>query len=623
MKQLFDRTITNRLRIILLITCVSCNDNNEPSTSMAEITTSEITEITQQTAKSGGNITSDGGASVTTRGVCWSVNPSPTVDNNKTIDGSGGGNFTSTVTGLSPNTKYYLRAYATNSNGTAYGISFSFTTTEAIIPDLTTSAITDITETSAKSGGLITATGGSDIITRGVCWSTEPTPTIANSKTNDGSGTGSYISSINGLTSGTTYYLRAYATNQVGTNYGDELSFRTQSIPEIGTTEIFNITHNSASSGGEISSDGGSPIIEKGVCWGISPLPTTSNFKTSDGTGLDSFISSLTNLALNTTYYVRAFATNALGTSYGNERSFTTLSTAIVSTNTVSNIAQYSVSSGGNVISDGGAPVTSRGVCWSTNSLPTINDNKTIDGSGLGTFTSSLTGLYENTTYYIRAYSTNSVGTNYGEEKSFTTLPGPEPVSDIDGNIYYTVQIGTQIWLRSNLKTTKFNNGDPIPNITDNTAWSALTTPGYASYDNNLSNSSTYGLLYNWYTAIDSRNVCPIGWHMPTESDWSTIISFLGGELVAGGKMKVTGTSLWKSPNSSATNSTAFSGLPGGFRDQSGTFFLITEYCPWWSATLAVTDYPWAYDLRYNSAKITVSSTNNKNRGFAIRCVKD
>jgi uncharacterized protein (TIGR02145 family) len=621
MKQ-FNWTIKG-LRTILLIICFSCGDSNEPSTSLAEITTNEVTDITQQTAKSGGNITSDGGASVTARGVCWSINPSPTVNDNKSNDGSGGGGFISTVTGLSPNTKYYLRAYATNSNGTAYGISFSFTTTEAIIPELTTSAITEITQTTAKSGGAITATGGSDIITRGICWSTEPTPTIANNKTTDGSGTGSYTSSITGLTTGTTYYLRAYATNQVGTNYGEELFFRTQSIPEIGTTEIFNITQNSASSGGEITMDGGSPITEKGVCWGISPSPTTSNSKTSDGTGTDNFISSLTNLSQNTTYYVRAFAKNSIGTSYGNERSFVTLSTSTVSTNNISNIAQYSASTGGNVLSDGGSPVTSRGVCWSTNSMPTINDNKSIDGSGLGSFVSSLTGLYESTTYYVRAYSTNNVGTNYGEEKSFTTLPGPTPVSDIDGNIYYTLQIGTQIWFRSNLSTTKFNNGDQIPNITDNTVWSTLTTPAYASYENNLSYSSTYGLLYNWYTTIDSRNVCPTGWHVPSESDWSTLISFLGGESVAGGKMKVTGTSQWKAPNSSATNSSAFSGIPGGFRDQSGIFYLISEICPWWSSTLAVTDYPWAYDLRYNRASVAVSSTYNKKRGFAIRCLKD
>ncbi len=395
------------------------------------VTTAAVTNITQTTATSGGNVTSDGGATVTARGVCWSTATSPTTANSHTTDGSGTGTFTSSLTGLTMGTLYYVRAYATNSTGTAYGNQVTFTTLSCNAPTVTTAAVTNITQTTATGGGNVTSDGGGAVTTRGVCWSTTANPTTANNKTTDGSGTGTFTSSLTGLTANTLYYVRAYATNSAGTSYGSQVNFTTlpYPLPTVTTANVTNITQTSATSGGNVTSDGGTPVTARGVCWSTSSNPTLANSYTNDGSGTGTFISSLAGLTANTVYYVCAYATNITGTAYGNQVTFTTLPYLLptVTTATATNITQTTATSGGNVTSDGGATVTVRGVCWSTSSNPTLANSYTTDGSGTGTFTSSLTGLTANTLYYVRAYATNSAGTSYGNQVTFTTLPYPLP----------------------------------------------------------------------------------------------------------------------------------------------------------------------------------------------------
>ncbi len=208
--------------ILLFVNCKKDNTGSQP-----ELTTIPAFEITENSAKCGGIITSDGGESVTDRGVCWNTEPNPTIMHNKTNDGQGGGSFFSLLTGLTGNKTYYVRAYATNKKGTSYGMAMSFTTIKLEMPILTTSSITELTQYSAVSGGEISSDGGSVIITRGICWDTEPSPTILDHLTFNGSETGAYTSHIDGLLSNTKYYLRAYASNSVGTSYGNEISFTT------------------------------------------------------------------------------------------------------------------------------------------------------------------------------------------------------------------------------------------------------------------------------------------------------------------------------------------------------------------------------------------------------------
>jgi len=397
---------------------------------MPVVTTSAVINITATSATSGGNVASDGGSDVTTKGVCWGLNQDPTISDNKTTDGSGLGAFASVLDGLISGSSYYVRAYATNGVGTSYGNQIMFIPGQnTSTPIVTTEETSDITKTSATSGGTVSSEGSSPVSVRGVCWSTNQNPTTANNKTNDGGGIGTFVSSITGLTAGTIYYVRAYATNSVGTSYGNEITFETSPppvVPTVNTTEASNITYNSASGGGNVIADGGAPVTVRGVCWGTSHNPTITNSHTSNGTGIGQFTSNITELTSNTDYYVRAFATNSAGTNYGNEITFKTSPPPVLptlSTTPASNITQNSAISGGNVTADGGATITERGVCWSTSQNPTVNNSHNNNGSGLGQFDSNITGLSANTNYYIRGYATNSAGTAYGNQVSFTTLP--------------------------------------------------------------------------------------------------------------------------------------------------------------------------------------------------------
>ena len=394
------------------------------------LTTQNVTEITVHSALSGGNITSNGGAEVTERGVCWSKTPYPVSSGSHTSDGKGTGSFTSDVTGLEPNTDYYLRAYATNNVGTAYGNEITFKTNPVITATITTVAVSSVTSTTAVSGGNITSDGGGTITARGVCWSTAANPTTTNDKTTDGTGTGTFASNLTGLLPGTTYHIRAYAINSAGVAYGNDLTFTTTSVSATLTTAaVTNITSSTAVSGGNITSDGGAAVTARGVCWSTSVNPTISDSKTTDGSGRGVFTSNITGLQPVTTYHVRAYATNSVGTSYGDDITFTTLAgLPVVTTNTLSSITQTSATSGGNVTSNGGAVVTERGVCWGTTSGPTISGTHVASGSGNGTFTCNITGLTPGTTYYVRAYATNSVGTAYGNERTFTTTAVSLPV---------------------------------------------------------------------------------------------------------------------------------------------------------------------------------------------------
>jgi uncharacterized protein (TIGR02145 family) len=306
-----------------------------------------------------------------------------------------------------------------------------------------------------------------------------------------------------------------------------------------------------------------------------------------------------------------------------------TLPTVI--TTTVTSITPSKGVSGGTVSNDGGSPVIVRGVCWDTSPGPTIAlPTKTNDGTGIGTFISNLVLLTPNTTYYLRAYATNSVGTAYGNQLSFTTSPAAPLQS---------VTICNQVWSSKNLDVTTYSDGTPIPQVTDNTAWANLTIGAWCYYNNDPANGPIYGKLYNWYAIAGiydaasladpalRKKLAPTGWHVPAINEWNTLFDCLGGYLIAGGKMKETGTTHWFAPNVSATNVSNFTGLPGSYRNEFGpfeTFWGIGKWGYFWSSTsIGAGDYAYSCYLSSDNEKAITATGNTIRRGNSLRLVQD
>jgi len=402
-------------------------------------------------------------------------------------------------------------------------------------------------------------------------------------------------------------------------------------LATVTTAPVTEIAETTATCGGDVLSDGGFPVTEKGVCWSTSSEPTLDDEFTVDGSGLGTFVSYLTGLSINTLYYVRAYATNSAGTSFGNELSFTSgqsITLPVVTTSEVTDITDTTATSGGNVTSDGGDAVTAKGVCWSTIQNPTLADNYTVDGTGIGSYVSYLTNLDPGTIYYVRAYATNSIGTSYGNEVQFTTTgvgaPGEPcpgtPTVLYEGITYNTVQIGTQCWLKENLNVGTRINGDQ--NQQNNGIVEKYC------YNDLESNCDIYGGLYEWdevmqyVTTEGTQGICPDGWHIPTDAEWTMLTDYLGGESVAGGKMKEAGLTHWASPNTGATNESGFTALPGGILQDGGYFNGLAINAYFWSSSQYDAANAWDRVLT-SYGEYVYRLSNYKTYGFSARCVQD
>ena len=302
-----------------------------------------------------------------------------------------------------------------------------------------------------------------------------------------------------------------------------------------------------------------------------------------------------------------------------------------VNTTSITNVTPSTALVTGEVISEGDQNTT-RGFCYSTTSNPTISNDTTMNGTGLGVYSDTLQNLTPSTTHYVRAYATNSVGTSYGAELSFITsaIPsftcGTSTVSDVDNNTYNTVQIGIQCWTQSNLKVSKYRNWDSIPTGLSNSAWENTTSGAYAIYNNDPVNDDLYGKLYNHYAVTDNRGLCPTGWHVPSDGEWTTLENHLGGSGVAGGVLKSTATQPtpggWNYPNTGATNSSGFTALSGGVRSSSGGFNIMTDYGFWWSSSISSASDAWCRSLNYYFSYVYRPSTS-RTLGLSVRCLKD
>jgi uncharacterized protein (TIGR02145 family) len=633
---------------------------------LATIAITEINEITATSAKINSNIPDDGGAVISVRGVVWGITENPTVDNNngKTTDGEGAGVFTSSVTELSRGTNYNVRAYATNSEGTSYGVNMTFTTL-AVPPDVATMEISYITHNSAKSGGEVIDDGGSEVTVRGVLWGKTAMPTLENNsgQTNDGSGSGDYVSTISGLNPSTTYYVRAYATNNLGTSYGSEKVLSTLqdiNLPTAITSEPTGITATSVKIAGEITDPGIGQVLLRGICWATTENPVlgTNNFS-DEGSGTGNFESIITGLNSGQTYYARVFASSSIGgIGYGNQVSFTLLpGPPSVSLGMIINSASGVTRVNATVSHDGGAEVTARGFVWSRQENPELglNEGESTIGSGTGVLSADLTDLVPNTFYFVRAYAENIEGIAYSEQYKFNFWDYHATVSDMDGNTYNTVMIGEQEWMTENLKVTRYRDGVLIASGLSNEEWGNTEAGAYSVYpynneyaigiDSEEEMLSIYGALYNWHAYENSRGVCPTGWRVASETDWDELENYIisnshytSDNIVnalksarqvdspLGVEYATNEHPRWETHISNiGRNDFGFSALPAGIRSNNGEYhFHIGIHGSWWASTELSHTLTNALSNSIESYNGTVSKAYQLIRaGLSVRCTRE
>ena len=667
---------------------------------MPTVLTLDVMDVKASKATVTGNVTATGGAYVTHRGVCWSTAQNPTLNDSHTDDGNGLGVFTSHITGLTPDTTYYVRAYATNSVGTAYGEQQSFTTRSAFYcgtdtltdydgnvyhtveigqqcwmrENLRTTHYSDGTEI-LPGGATFSATvayryapndNSSNVPLYGYLYNRAAVMRGAPTSNANPSGVqgicpdgwhvpsgAEWMQLIHYVRSQSQYWCNGDSSfivqalaSPTGYIYQSGSPFDSPYTIKGGNPNEYNATGFSALLAGNALANN----------FGISALFHSTDPTKAFCMSKDAFSPTLQ--GFNAPISVRCLLDDSgLGGSVVAEPS--------VTTQMVTDITSCSAQCGGFVSGRGGADVTSRGVCWSTVPNPTVNDSHTADATGNGGFKSVLSGLTPGTTYYIRAYATNSVGTAYGEERSFTathpvadsvlidaqTCPGADTMMDIDGNVYKTVQIGLQCWMKENLRTTRYADGTAIP-------------IGYIRYNNEAyryspfgmeSFASRYGWLYNWPAVMhgDStsntnpsgvQGICPNGWHVPSMEEWQQLRQYLRSESrywCEGDSMNISkalasSSILWghNSNNFSqnpcfvmnyptANNASGFSAYPAECFDCDVAWSRHTG-AHYWTAT--ETEQYGAYHERvdvWNANALAIHLGEAKSLGFSVRCLRD
>jgi hypothetical protein len=394
------------------------------------VTSPTFADVTDTAATLGGTLTDNGGDAGTTCGVEWGTTPGGPYPNTVSdVACSVGVPFTTGVSGLPASTQIYFRATATNSAATANSAENTFTTADPIVPPtVTVTPATNIGQNSATLGGNVTGAGNGTVTDRGVVWNTTSPAEAGGTSVSMGSGTGSFSQLVSGLPAGTQIFFKAYATNSAGTAYstGEESFTTLVGLPTVDSPTVADINATTATLGGTMSSDGGQAPSDCGVEWGTTfggPYPNSGSFGVcSEGVP---FTVGVTGLPTGTVVYFRAYATNSAGTAYSAQANFRPAGAPVVTATPATNILLKSATLGGNVTSDGGSNVTARGIVWDTVSPPEAAGTVVPMGTGIGSFSKTVSGLPAGSTIFWKAYATNAVDTGYSGQQQFDTLSEP------------------------------------------------------------------------------------------------------------------------------------------------------------------------------------------------------
>jgi len=441
-------------------------------------------------------------------------------------------------------------------------------------------------------------------------------------------------STIRRFEPGRRYFIWTYVNDGTGEIRSEPVEFTTMpaEIPAVSTGEVQVTGPTTAECQYQVSWDGGSPVTQRGLCYGTGPSPTIDGLHTEEGGGTGEYTGTMTGLQPSTEYRVRAYALNAIGIAYGETRTFSTPvggNLPEVVTLPVENAGPDWASLAGEISSDGGLAITEKGVCWGPDPEPTVDGNKLPMGSGTAPFEDMLDGLTPDTPYFIRAYAINAAGTGYGDNEGFRTRTADLEDSR-NGKVYPTVRIGDQVWMAANLDV-----GEKINGSLDGSDDEVIQK---YCYQNNDAYCAQFGALYSWEEMLQydltesSQGVCPEGWHIPSDEEWKVLELHLGMDETdaqgegwrgtdQGGKLKAPGTEIWDDPNTGATNESGFSALPAGGMDNTGYFSGQGYFTDFWTSSWDGTN-PW---YRYLNAESGGIQRLMGNKGFAtsVRCIRD
>jgi uncharacterized protein (TIGR02145 family) len=583
------------------------------------------TNISYFSAIIGGKLITGNGDSVTVSGVCWGLTENPTITDSKTVNPDGSREFQLAISNLKHGTKYYGRAWATNNLGTGYSQNTEFTTLTYAIPTVTTDDYQNLTDRNVSCLGTLHSIGDGPVTRTGFLYgkNSELTIGVSDSITSSPPNVGDqFMYHVNNLEASTKYYFRAFARNLGGVAYGETKTFTTSSPvnpPEISLTSVDDYYSVKIKAEGKVLSTGGVDRIND-ICLLFSQTNATPEYGSSSYFWGSPTISDITftldknGFIPNTKYYFRMWARNTAGETYSNVIEFTVppVSPPIISTEKIYRV----LSSSAHIIGKeepylNFQGMSEYGVCWNTSNNPRLDDgvSQSIKNPPSNIFEGIITGLQPSTTYYARVWATSSNGTSYGDVVSFTTLSANDVVTDYEGNEYSTVVIGGQVWLAENLKSTKYRNGSSIY--------------GDYAYNYETNNANIFGYLYPKNAAIYSQDLdaCPTGWHVPSKGEWETLSTYLGGNGVAGNKLKEAGNYHWYGDNF-GTNSSNFTAIGGGahFNNVLEGFTLTARY---WTNTVSNGSINWSTQLRNGESSLFFISNGTTSDAMGIRCIKN